>query len=506
MDGDARLEYEHALFAQAPIGVLISDMAGRPLDVNPAFCQLTGYTREELLGLGPTDLTHPDDLAAEQALAARILDGQQPSASSVKRYRRKDGQEIWVQITRSLVRDSAGQPRYGLAFVEDITERAQAVEALRRSEATFAAAFNDGPVILTITRLADGRIMEVNERFLAMTGYRREEVIGRTPLELGLWVNPRQRDEGLQHLRHGNALREGEADFRMKDGSVRTCLLFATLLDVHGERGVLTALTDITERRRAEAERARLAEENARLYADEQRARAEAETAVRLRDEFLSVASHELKTPLTALLGNAQLLQRRAEREGSLGERDRQTLGAIVEQIKRLNRMMAELLDVTQLAARRITLERRPLDLCELARRVVEELRPTQAPHRLDLELPAAPAPLLGDELRLAQVVTNLVQNACKYSPAGGVVAIRVEAGAGQVRLTVADQGIGIPQAELPRLFERYYRAPNAGLARIPGMGIGLYVVREIVELHGGSVTAASVEGQGSTFTVTLPQ
>ncbi|HMQ29561.1 MAG TPA: PAS domain S-box protein [Chloroflexaceae bacterium] len=498
--------YEQTLFDQAPIGVLIADTAGRLLDANPAFCQLTGYTCDELLRMSPDDLTHPDDLAADQTLAARVLDGQQPTSASVKRYRRKDGQVIWVQITRSFVRDDAGNTRFGLAFVEDITERTRAVEALRRSEATFAAAFNNGPVILSITRLADGRIVEVNERFLTATGYSRDEVIGRTPLELGLWVRPQQRDDGLQHLRQGFALREGEADFRMKDGSVRTCLLFATVLDVNGERSVLTALTDITERRRAEAERARLAEENARLFADEQRARAEAEAAVRLRDEFLSVASHELKTPLTALLGNAQILQRRAAREGLLAERDRRSLDAIVEQIQRLSLMMAELLDVTQIAARRIALERRPLDLAELARRVVEELRPTLVAHPLVLELPATPAHLVGDELRLAQVMTNLLQNAAKYSPPGRQVMLRVATDPHEVRLAVADQGIGIPQAALPRLFERYYRAPNAGEAGIAGMGIGLYVVREIVELHGGLVSVVSVEGQGSTFTVTLPR
>lgn len=504
MDSEISERYGWALFAQAPIGVLISDTAGRLLDVNPAFCQLTGYSKEELLALGPGDLTHPDDLAAEEALLARVLDGQQPSASSAKRYRRKDGREIWVQITRSLVRDGAGQAQFGLAFVEDITERMRATEALQHSEATFAAAFNDGPVILTITRLADGRITQVNERFLALTGYTREEVIGRTPLELNLWVHPQQRDDGLQHLRQGHTLREGEADFRMKDGSIRTCLLFATMLDVHGERSVLTALTDITERRRAEAERARLAEENARLYADEQRARAEAEAAVRLRDEFLSVATHELRTPLTALLGNAQLLQRRAQREGLLGERDRRTLEAMIEQIKRLNLMMGELLDITRLAAGRITLERRSLDLCALVGRVVEELRPTQKRHRLLLALPDMPVPLLADEMRLAQVVTNLIQNACKYSPAESEVAIRVEADADLARLVVADQGIGIPQQDQPRLFERYFRAPNA--AQIPGMGLGLYLVKEIVELHGGTVAVTSVEGQGSTFTVMLPR
>lgn len=667
----------------------------------------------------------------------------------------------------------------------------QAEQAPRRSEDQFATAFSAGPIILTITRVGDGRFVDVNESFLATTGYVRAEVLGHTPLELGLWVEPERRAEGLELLTQGRALREAEAQFRMKDGSVRTCLLSATALDVSGEPCVLTALTDITarkeaervleryqllsertrdivlyfdvggsiveanaaavaaygydhaalltmriedlyggvcqpmlavqlelanqggtlfealhrrqdgtvfpvevsligadlggervllsiirditERQHAEADRARLisrqqllaaagealtatldmattirtmaslliedfadccglvlfesavlpphvlvahqdrstqaqlqglldqllpgragieralsvfigeapcglatvpageltarlpmsqptreiigllapcsalivrllvqgqaigalvltrghtrtpfdeadlglaedlarrcalALENARLYADEQRARAEAEAAVRLRDEFLSVASHELKTPLTALFGNAQIIQRRDAREGALNERDRRSLALIVEQAERLNRMMSELLDVTRIASGRIELNLAPLDLCELVGRVVDELRPGGRAHRLDLALPAEPVLMMGDELRLAQVVTNLLQNAVKYSPYGGTITVRLAPEDGTVTLTVADEGLGVPREALPRLFERYYRASNASAKRIAGMGIGLYVVKEIVELHAGSVAVASEEGRGSTFTVTLP-
>jgi PAS domain S-box-containing protein len=497
---------DRELFFQAPIGVVIADLEGRLLDANPAFCQLTGYSHAELLRLTSDDLTHPDDMVADQRLATRVLDESQATNASIKRYRRKDGGEIWVQVTRSLLRDLGGVVQYALACVEDISERTRAAEAVRRSEATFAAAFNEGPVILTITRLADGRLVEVNERFLTTTGFSRDEVIGRTPIELGLWVQPQLRSEGLQSLRQGQAVREGEADFRMKDGTVRTCLIFATALHLNGEPSVLTALTDITERRRAEAERARLAEENARLYADEQRARAEAEAAVRLRDEFLSVASHELRAPLTALLGNAQLLRRRVERDDLLGERDQRLLASIGEQAERLSRLMGELLDVTQIAARRIVLDCQPLDLVQLVRQVVEELRPALASHRIALELPDEPAPIVGDPLRLTQVMTNLLQNAVKYSPPGSEVTVQVELEPQQARLVVADRGIGIPQSELSRLFERYYRAPNAGQVDAAGMGIGLYVVKELVELHGGAVAVVSVEGEGSSFAVTIPR
>lgn len=246
--------------------------------------------------------------------------------------------------------------------------------------------------------------------------------------------------------------------------------------------------------------------ERARLYEAAESARESAEAALRLREQFLSIASHELKTPLTAMLGNAQLLQRRFERRGGAEEGERRNLNAVVAQAIRLNRLIAMLLDVNRIESGRLSLDRFPLDLGELARRLVEELRPTTTSHRFVVAAPEDGPLVLGDDLRLEQVVLNLLQNAVRYSPAGGEVTVAVEADGDVARLTVRDEGIGIPAADLPQLFTRFYRAANTERENISGMGLGLYVVREIVELHGGEVFAASEEGRGSTFTVTLPQ
>src|SRR5262245_988116 len=127
----------------------------------------------------------------------------------------------------------------------------------KRADAGLATAFSLGPVILTITRLADGQFVEINERFLTITGFTREEVLGRTPFEIGLWINPEQRVEGLKRLSEGRPVREIEADFRMKNGELRTCLMSADLIELNGEPCVLTALTDITERKQAEVVLAR---------------------------------------------------------------------------------------------------------------------------------------------------------------------------------------------------------------------------------------------------------
>ncbi len=231
---------------------------------------------------------------------------------------------------------------------------------------------------------------------------------------------------------------------------------------------------------------------------------AEAQEAVRTRDVFLSVASHELKTPLTSLMGQAQLLHRRGLRDG-LRERDLRSITVIAEQASRLNKMILALLDVSRLEAGQLSIERAPLDLGVLARRVVAEVQPTLEKHTVVYNGPEVPSIIEGDELRLEQVLQNLIQNAIKYSPTGGQVTVDVTQRGTTACIAVTDQGLGIPQEALPQLFGRFYRAGNVDAQYIAGMGIGLFVVKEIVTLHGGTVEVESTEGRGSTFMVCLP-
>jgi signal transduction histidine kinase len=247
--------------------------------------------------------------------------------------------------------------------------------------------------------------------------------------------------------------------------------------------------------------------DRARLFVSEQQTRAAAEEAVAMRDRFLSVASHELKTPpLISLLLQAQLLERRVERASLLPEREQRALQLISRQSRRLDRMIVALLDISRLELGQLSLNRESVDLCALARRTVAEVQPTTEIHAVTYTAPEDALFVDGDELRLEQVLQNLLQNAIKYSPEGGPIEVIVEARAGQVCVVVSDRGIGIPEEALPRLFERFYRAPNAEPRHISGLGIGLYVVKEIVRLHGGSVGAGRQQGGGSRFFVCLPQ
>lgn len=246
------------------------------------------------------------------------------------------------------------------------------------------------------------------------------------------------------------------------------------------------------------ARRAATAIDNAHLYRESQQ-------ALQVRDQFLSVASHELKTPITAMMGFVQLLRRRAERDGGGDPRTMRTFNTLMEQGQRLNRLVSALLDFSRLQMGQFSVERRVLDLRDLVKRVSDEIQALHEDHSIVVNLGPQPLLIDGDELRLEQVVQNLMQNAVKYSPLGGIITVTLEKRDAHGCLSVSDRGIGIPKDAQPRLFERFFRAKNAQANQIHGLGIGLYVVKEIVEIHDGTIEVESAEGKGSTFTVQLP-
>ncbi|HSH82637.1 MAG TPA: HAMP domain-containing sensor histidine kinase [Herpetosiphonaceae bacterium] len=236
----------------------------------------------------------------------------------------------------------------------------------------------------------------------------------------------------------------------------------------------------------------------------EQEARAAAEAALAVRDQFLSIASHELKTPLTSLLGYTHMLQQEVLAGWGAGGRVQRMVGTIDRQARRLSTLIGQLLDVSRIEQGQFSIEQQPLDLAGLVTQVVDDVRLSLKEHTITLTHPDARVMVLGDALRLEQVLQNLLGNAVKYSPAGGPVLVRVEQMASEAILEVEDRGIGIPAEARARLFEPFSRAGH-GPAYASGFGIGLYVVEQIVKHHGGRITVESTEGQGSVFRVSLP-
>jgi signal transduction histidine kinase len=244
--------------------------------------------------------------------------------------------------------------------------------------------------------------------------------------------------------------------------------------------------------------------ERARADSEVAQVLAELADAVRLRDEFLALASHELKTPLTPLALRLQSLSQEAasQPDSPLAHRVSSYISAANKQLKRLSRLIADLLDVSRMASGKVLLELAPVDLGAVIRNVAARYRlpAEQAGCLLEVEAPSITG--RWDELRLEQTVTNLLENAIKYGP-GKPIRVRLEATSGKARLTVRDEGIGIAPEHLSRIFERFERAVSE--RNYGGLGLGLYICRTIVEAMGGTIDVQSDPGRGSTFTVELP-
>ncbi|MDQ4075751.1 MAG: GAF domain-containing protein [Chloroflexota bacterium] len=246
------------------------------------------------------------------------------------------------------------------------------------------------------------------------------------------------------------------------------------------------------------AAHAAVAIDNARLYE-------EAQEAVRLRDLFLSIASHELRTPLTTILGLTELLERRARAGEALPRRIRKAFEMIHKQAQRLNQLVELLLDVSRIEADGLALEQKPFDLISLVQKEVESTWPILEQHQVMFSNPQESLVVLGDEVRLEQVFQNLLQNAIKYSPDGGVINVQLARNDEFAVLAVSDEGIGIPPGSETDIFNRFYRAKNVKSNNISGLGLGLYLAKEIVLHHGGTIRAFNKQGRGATFEVQLP-
>ncbi|QDE72226.1 PAS domain-containing sensor histidine kinase [Myxococcus xanthus] len=252
--------------------------------------------------------------------------------------------------------------------------------------------------------------------------------------------------------------------------------------------GRVWSYREVTAERQAEAERERLLRE--------------AQEAIRVRDDFLSIAAHELKTPLTPLKLHLQMLrQHGTEGDGASARHVDKSL----MQVSRLTGLVNDLLDTSRIQEGRLTLKHGPVVLQELAHDVVSEMRLSSAHHRVEYEAPDAPLVVLGDADRLAQVLVNLMENAFKYSPSGGTVRVRVAREDRHAHVSVQDEGMGIPRDQQGYLFERFFRARNAPISGFGGLGLGLYICGDIVERHGGRLWVESELGRGSTFHFTVP-
>lgn len=353
----------------------------------------------------------------------------------------------------------------------------------------------------------DGTILSWNLGAQRIKGYRPDEIIGKN---FAIFYLPEEQHSQKPANELVVAARDGqyqEEGWRVrKDGSLFWAnVLITAVFDEAGDlRGFAKVTRDMTERKRADDERERLHQSELELERSRE-AQRQRDLMLQLREHFLTTAAHELRTPITSLVGYAELLERRLQ-HSELGDNERiqRPVHAIIEQANRLNRMTTTFLDHARLGTGSLVLQRVPTDLVRFVVEIVEQFRTLAEWHNVQLVLPAEPVLIEGDDLRLEQVLYNLLQNAMKYSPPQSI--IRIEVWRDEcANIRIADQGIGIPEQELPLLFDQFYRATNASGGSGTGWGIGLHIVKELVTAHGGTVDVTSVVGAGTTFTLRFP-
>jgi PAS domain S-box-containing protein len=376
------------------------------------------------------------------------------------------------------------------------------IEELRRRERELADFIENASVGLHWVG-GDGTILWANQAELDLLGYTREEYVGRKITEFHA-----DRDvinDILLRLTNKETLHNYEARLKCKDGSFRHVLINSNV-KWEEDRFVHTRCftRDITERKRAEEELRESRRQLEELLKREQSARAEAEQANRLKDEFLATVSHELRTPLTAILGWAHMLRFKRFDEKSSAD----ALETIERNAHAQAQLIDDLLDVSRIIAGNLRLDVRQVEPGSFIEAAVEALRPAAEAKgvRIRKVLDTGVVSVAGDPARLQQVIWNLLSNAIKFTPKGGSVQVRLERIDSRIEIAVSDTGAGIDTEFLPHVFERFRQADQKTTRHHGGLGLGLAIVRHLVELHGGTVEADSPgEGRGSTFVVKLP-
>jgi PAS domain S-box-containing protein len=472
------IQFQATILASIQESVIVTDLQGTITYWNKGAERIFGYTASEALGKTPALLYPTLSSDALQADLQPVLAGEDYLGEW--EGRRKDGTPVWIDIRTTLLRSLEGTPIGFLGLGKDVTQRKHAEMLVQQQKTALqhsqeqARRLIDANIIGVV--VADSsHILEANDAFLEMIGYTQEDVKSRridwrdiTPHEF-LPVSLK----AVQELQEHGICTPFEKAYYRKDGSQVPILIGAARFQQDPFKWVCFVL-DITERKDLE----------------------------RRKDDFISIASHELKSPLSALKGFTQLLIKRLERKAQVEELP--LLRKMDEQVNRQVKLIDELLDASKIQAGRLDYEEEAVDLNLLLRETIEQLQPTYPTHILRLS-GTTPAITIGDKDRLGQVFTNLITNAIKYSPDANTVEIQLSTSPQTATIRVRDYGVGIPQAHLKHVFERFYRAYDSHNKVFSGLGMGLYIAYEIVKRHGGELTVESEEGKGSTFTVLLP-
>lgn len=479
------------IVSQAATGVVEMDISGRIVFVNQRYAEMLGYASEQLIGLNALDITAPDSRQATSDTIAKLLDDG-IGAALEKNYIRQDGSLMPATSSVNALRGPDGAFHGLVAIVLDMTESKRAINKLRASEERYRTLFesmDQGFCIIDVImdgagRPVDYRFVEMNPMFEEHTGI--IGAVGRTALEIvpdleRFWIDT-----------YGKVASTGESiRFENQAGPIQRWFdVYATRIGSDGSTRVALLFTDITARKHASDTLRRLA--------------ADLSEADRRKTEFLATLAHELRNPLAPIRNGLNVIRLSSGKPDVTAK-----VHAMIErQVGHMVHLIDDLLDIARISGGKLQLKKAHVELAQVIASAIETSLPIieSSRHALHIEVPPAGFRADIDFTRIAQVVANLLNNAAKYTPAGGRIELRLTRDSGDAVVTVSDSGIGIPADALASVFEMFSQV-GASIDRTQGgLGIGLSLVRRLVEMHGGSVTVTSPGiGKGSTFSVRLP-
>ena len=466
------------LFESAGDAIFIIDAEegdrGRIIAANRSAADMHGYAIEEIVGMNISAVDTPEAARGVEERIEKMLRGE--SVKEEITHLKKDGTVFPVEITAGMI--ELDGHKYILAYDRDITERKKAEEALSLSESKFSKAFQASPDWITISTIDDGRYIEVNDTFERMSGYRKEEVIGRTAKELGIWTDSDERKEMVETLRKEGSLRNMEVHFRTRSGAILTMLRSSEIIDYEGKQCIISVTRDVTERRNAEI-----------MLQRAERLKEVGEIAVGL--------AHEIKNPLAGIKSSMEVLYE----EAVCSEEDREVLSKVVREIRRIELLLKDLLnfarppkpqfsiiDINKILDATLELSVGKGVLSEQGINVVREL---------DAGLPAT----MADPMQVKQVFLNLILNAVDAMRDGGTLRLttRYNEETHSIIIEIADTGKGIGTDAMDKIFQPFFTT------KARGTGLGLSISKRLIEEHGGAITLQSMPDRGTTFIINIP-